>query len=279
MPDKVRKPSASGQFYPSEKNSLNEILSTLFAGSGDSNGKYTAKGLILPHAGYIFSGKTTAKAVEKIDTNKHKKPTLIIFGPCHRFPSKGASVFKSGFWETPLGSVEIDKDISEALIQHSSLFDDEELPHMQEHSIEVQLPFFQYVFKNNFKIVPIAIGNQASDFCLEAGEKLKPFINSELILVASSDLYHGYSVSDCKKNDSEVIETIKKYDLNSLSRIADHGTESSQHAGCGIGPIITVMKALEDSKKEILLCNRTNSSESPYSSGGYVVGYASFFIR
>lgn len=279
MPDKIRKPWASGQFYPSDKNSLLELLYDLFTESSDSVDKYHAKGLILPHAGYIFSGKTTARAIGKIDFNSYKKPTLIILGPCHSFPSKGASVFKSGFWETPLGSVEIDTDISDFLLENSSIFDDDEFPHIQEHSIEVQLPFFQYIFKNNFKIVPIAIGNQTSDFCLETGEKLRQLSDDKLIFVASSDLYHGYSVSDCKKNDSEVIDAIGKYDLYSLSKIAEHGTKSSRHAGCGIGPIIAVMKALEYEKKDIFLCSRTNSSESPYSSGGYVVGYASFLIK
>ncbi len=279
MPEKVREPVFSGQFYPKDKSSLEKELSGLFPDPSELSFRGKVSGLILPHAGYAFSGKTTGKAVASIDPQKYEKPTVVFLAPCHRFPSKGASVFKSGAWKTPFGSVPVDEEFSELLLKESSVFDDSEIPHSSEHSIEVQIPFFQYVFKSRpLKIVPIAVGNQSSEFCLSLGELLKPLAGNDIIFVASSDLYHGYSLSECERNDEEVVAAVSSYDLKKLSDIADKGTKASDHAGCGIGPIIALLNTLKDIKKEIFLAKKTNSFESPYSAGGYIVGYASFVV-
>ncbi|MBN1619448.1 AmmeMemoRadiSam system protein B [candidate division WOR-3 bacterium] len=279
MPDKAREPVFSGQFYPGDRHSLEKELSFLLPDASSLSFRGKVSGLVLPHAGYAFSGETTGKAVASVDPEKYEKTTVILLAPCHRYPSKGASVYKSGAWKTPLGNVPVDEELTELLLRESALFDDSEMPHLSEHSIEVQLPFFQYVFKSRpLRIVPIAVGNQSSEFCLSLGESLKPLAGNDRIFVASSDLYHGYSLSECEINDEEVVGSVQSYDLKKLCDIADRGTKVSDQAGCGIGPIIALLTALKDIKKDIFLSKKANSSESPYSDGGYVVGYASFVI-
>ncbi|MBN2363411.1 AmmeMemoRadiSam system protein B [candidate division WOR-3 bacterium] len=279
MHKKIREPSVAGQFYPGDKPSLEKTLSEIFSGAGSSRQKGKVLGLVLPHAGYPFSGSTTAKAVDEINPKEYKNPSVIILAPCHRFASKKASVFSSGSWKTPLGLVSVDETLAQSLLENASIFDDSELPHLTEHSIEVQLPFFQHIFKNQFSLVPVAVGNQSPEFCAALGETLQPFAGEDRILVASSDLYHGYSLSECLNSDSELIQAISEYNLTLVSEILARGTKASEHAGCGIGPILAVMKALESSKQEIFLAGKANSAESPFSSAGYVVGYSSFVIK
>jgi MEMO1 family protein len=272
------RPSAyAGKFYPLEPQ-LSEILKSFFSLSKKVIKDQKVRGVILPHAGYPFSGQTAADGITQIDPQQYSQPTVILIGPCHQIPSPNASVWNKGGWETPLGSVPVDQDKANLILSSTQELDDNFEPHSYEHSLEVQLPFLQYLFNHQFKIVPIAIGNQKSSFCRKLGVKLREFIDENTILLASSDLYHGYSLPACKKNDAEIINEIGKYQLDNISSMLDQRMYSEDSYGCGIGPILTILTALEKMKSGIQLVSQTNSAEATGVEGGYVVGYSSFAI-
>lgn len=267
----------AGKFYPLEPQ-LNEILKSFFSFSKKVVKDKKVRGLILPHAGYPFSGQTAVDGVSQIDPQHYNHPTVILIGPCHQIPSSNASLWTKGSWDTPLGSVPVDEEKAEQILSSLSKLDDNTEPHSYEHSLEVQLPFLQYLFDNQLKIVPIAMGNQKSSFCRELGTKLREFIDDNTILLASSDLYHGYSLSTCKKNDAEIISAIEDYQLNNIASMLDQRMYNEDSYGCGIGPILTVMVGLDQIKQDIKLISQTNSAEATGVGGGYVVGYSSFVI-
>jgi len=274
----IRNPVVAGQFYPEDRNSLYDFLKKSITISKPHSNYDKIKGLILPHAGYPYSGLTTAKAVSLISKDKYITPTLIFLGPCHQVPSQKASIWKDGFWETPLGKVKINEELTGEIMSSATLIDDNIQTHLYEHSIEVQLPFFQYVFESDFSIIPISIGNQTPDFCRDLGLHLKQFMSDNTILIASSDLYHGYSESECVISDDMIIKAIEKYDTDNVSVILEQDRFSENPHGCGIGPVLTLLVALENVKQQSILIDRTNSAEVTGSKSGYVVGYSSFII-
>jgi len=269
----IRESVFSNQFYPSDLSSLNATLKPFFQLSAESV-LTNIKGLILPHAGYIFSGQTTAYAIANLKPDIDIK-NIIILGPCHQYPSRSASVWDKGKWITPFGNINIDEQTC-ANILDSELIDNDLNPHKYEHSIEVQLPFFQYYLKNEFSIIPIAIGNQDFDFCYKLGKHLSKFITDRTLIVASSDLYHGYDHNLCKEQDGKIINIIDKNNLTKLKKFLNENNKSS--FGCGIGPIITLLSTLENISKEVNLTHSTNSAEVTGNNDGYIVGYASFVI-
>ena len=149
----IRKPIVAGQFYPQTEASLRKMLSGLIEPDYD---KQDAIGAIMPHAGYVYSGQVAGITISKVNLKK----TAIILGTNHTGSGEKFSIMTSGSWLTPLGEVKIDYEIAGSLLMEGSLLKEDALAHLQEHSIEVEIPFLQYL-QPDIRIVPITVSPQA----------------------------------------------------------------------------------------------------------------------
>lgn len=233
---KVREPAVAGTFYPEDKGSLEKMIDRFL----EEVPKETIPGrliaLISPHAGYVYSGKVAAygyKLLEDLDFT-----TVVIVAPSHyvRFP--GISVYKEGYYKTPLGEIEIDARLAEAIIGEDDAITFYEKAHLQEHSLEVQLPFLQKVL-GKFKIVPIVMGNSEERYCDILSHALSKHIDPKnTLLVASTDLSHFYPYEKAVSLDTVAIDKVKSLD--------DKGLLKNLQAGkcelCGSGPTLAVIK-------------------------------------
>ncbi len=276
---KVRLPSQAGTFYAGAADSLRTQIEECFLnelGPQETphvleKGPRRVLGLLCPHAGYIFSGPVAAHAYGRL-AHDGKPEHFVLFGPNHTGHGSGLAAMIEGSWRTPLGDVKIDHQIARQIVQESSMIDVDDSAHQYEHSIEVQLPFLQYLYGSDFQIVPISFLMQDLSSCREVGEAVATVLEGKnAVVLASSDLTHYAPQAIAQKNDRALITAIEAMDEAELySVIASHHVTA-----CGYGPIaalITAAKALQATNAE-LLCYKTSGDVSgDYSS---VVGYAS----
>lgn len=267
----IRKPVVAGQFYPASKSKLEAEVKSLLSISDSKKSFNNIFGIVSPHAGYIYSGRTAAYGFNLFKDKEIE--TVIIISPSHREYFPGVCVYEGDAYETPLGVIEVNKDMVQKLTEESRVIFKGIEGHKQEHAIEVQIPFLQVVLKD-FKIVPIVIGDQGDMFVNELAEKLSQVIADKTVIVASSDLSHYYSGDTANKLDSIVEERILDFDFDGLQK--DFKMKNCE--ACGAGTIVSMMKAaskLNRMKSEVL--HRCNSGDTTgdYSS---VVGYLSAVI-
>jgi AmmeMemoRadiSam system protein B len=185
-------------------------------------------GAVVPHAGYIYSGKVAAEVYSRLP----KKDTYVILGPNHTGIGSPIALSRDS-WRTPIGDVETDKELADALA--GTIIDQDEIAHLGEHSIEVQIPFLQARF-SNFKILSISMGLQDMETAVEVGEELGKAIkklNRNCLVIASSDFTHYRPQDEARKVDAKLIESILNMDIPEFyARI--HRYDAS---ACGFGPI------------------------------------------
>ncbi|MCM8821267.1 MAG: AmmeMemoRadiSam system protein B [Candidatus Omnitrophica bacterium] len=263
---KIRKPSVSGYFYPGMKTNLIEDLKKYIV---YEENKIIPKGIICPHAGYVYSGKTAGKVYGKIAQFE----TAIILGPNHHGYGEPYAIDDSDEWETPIGNVEIDTEIRKKLLEKSRYLQIDSMSHKSEHSIEVQVPFLQFL-NPAVKIVPVLISSMYdANPWYEIGYSIAlalSEIKRNAIVVASSDFTHYEPAEQAEKKDRMAIEKILKLDADEfLNIVSEHDISI-----CGFAPItaaITASKILE--ARQGILVDYTNSGNV---SGDFeqVVGYA-----
>lgn len=267
----VRKAVFSGKFYPSTADEIKSFIEENLSGHNNINVQENLKklGLILPHAGYVYSAKTAISAIEK--AQKLIKPeTVILIGTNHTGIGNGVcSVWDSGQWETPFGKVIVDNEIAEELIKSSNLFEKDYSAHIYEHSIEVQLPLLKYFF-DDFKIVPIIYNIQNITYTFQIIEIFKKLNFNNLLFVASSDFNHYEDDKTTRLKDQILIEKILERDIKGMYEVANEFNITA----CGLGP----MSILVGLFNNIELVDHTTSAEfsNDYS---LTVGYASFLLR
>ena len=211
----VREPQVAGGFYPADPQELDQMIKGFLSNVRNSprvEGPVAA--IIVPHAGYVYSGQVAAYAYKQIvDLDVD---TVIILGPFHRALFEGISVWPLGTWKTPLGEVPVDTELATAILKQSDKFRFIPQAHMGEHSIEVQLPFLQEVLKK-FKIVPIAVSDDSPDNCrLLAGAILNAMQGKKVLLVASSDMSHYHPDEKAQAMDHLVLDRLAQKDTNGL---------------------------------------------------------------
>ena len=277
----IRFPAVSGLFYPSSKDSLikqieNCFLSHIGPGSLprlNPEGKREIVALVVPHAGYMYSGPVAAHSYFSL-AEDGKPEIIVILGPNHTGIGSGVSIMISGKWRTPLGDVEIDEDTAKTIVEKSKFVDIDELAHTHEHSIEVQLPFLQYVLRD-FKFVPICMMMQDLKTSRDVGEAIASSIKGKnAIIIASTDLTHYEDQKSASIKDRSVIESILSLDEEKLERIITEMNVSM----CGPGPVAAAIYAakLLGAKSAYLLKYATSGDiTGDYSS---VVGYTSIKI-
>ena len=229
-------------------------------------------GLICPHAGYMYSGPIAAHSYYRLASDG-KPNTIILLGPNHTNYGSGIALDSSDFWRTPLGDVEIDHKLVNQIICNSSFIDIDNSSHKYEHSIEVQLPFLQYLYgSTSFKIVPISFMMQDLALSQEVGKVIATLIEKKnLLVIASSDMSHYETQKTAQRNDRLAIKSIESMDISKFySTIVNEKISL-----CGYGPIatlITIAKIVQ-TKPPKLLCYKTSGDiTGDYSS---TVGYAS----
>lgn len=274
---KNRKPWASGRFYANNPDELKNHLQQLFAKAVGKRPDKTPLAIVVPHAGYVFSGEVAAAAYNQIDPNRTFERIFII-GSSHTTSFKGASVYCSGNFETPLGTVKVDLELARKLVKENDIFRDYPEAHLYEHSLEVQLPFLQYHLKNDFKIVPIIIGSSTAKTSRELAGILKPWLNGKNLFVISSDFSHYPNYNDACKADLITAEAIKSNKASNLIDALDHndskGIPELVTSLCGWSSVLTLLYMTEPLHDlRIDLIRYMNSGDSSYGDRQRVVGY------
>jgi AmmeMemoRadiSam system protein B/AmmeMemoRadiSam system protein A len=273
MNKKFREPAVAGTFYPGDAGVLKSTLEDLFSKAEMHEIKGAIVALISPHAGYPYSGGTAAKGYKQLKGRNYE--TVILIGPSHRALFDASSVYKEGGWKTPLGTVLIDEEIAQELIEEDESIDFYPQAHLLEHSLEVQIPFLQTILKD-FKIVPIIMGNQSSTLCEKLAEAIvKVCKGKNVLLVASTDLYHGNSYEECHRSDSQFIKAVKKFDTDGFKKLYT----ATSNIACGAGPTYTVLLAAKSlGASRSILMEHTTSGDVTGDKSGYIVGYSSFVL-
>ncbi len=235
----VREPVVAGSFYPADSLELSKMVQghlDKVENLPDIDGQLIA--LIVPHAGLIYSGQIAAYGYKLLENSGIDK--VILCGPSHRFSFMGLSVFGPFVnWKTPLGVVKCNNSICDKLISFDSNIEIIRQAHLQEHSLEVQLPYLQTVL-DNFELIPIAMGNQDKaniNLLAKALESLDTANNA--IMIASSDWQHFRAASEGWKLDSLGLSCFENMDMDKL----EQHLESKEVEMCGGGPTAAVMKA------------------------------------
>ena len=276
----VRKPAVAGSFYPS---SASEIRSMLGAWIHPSDGGDVPQAVIVPHAGYVYSGEVAASAFNRIPAC-HNYKRIFLLGPSHRVGFTGASVDTLyQYAGTPLGQVPIDVSTGKDLIRDGKgTFVCRRDAHDGEHCLEVQLPFLQMVFSEVPPVVPIVIGSQRLNVLEEIAEVLEPYFNEENLFVISSDFSHYPSYDDARKSDLHLAEAITSGGLEeflkALMQIDRMEFTGQDTAACGanaIAVLLSILNNLGRGRFEAEHVMYRNSGDSPYGDKDRVVGYNS----
>jgi len=275
---KIRRPCQAGAFYEGNAEALKRQVENCFfheLGPGKipkvvKAGPRKVIGLVCPHAGYMFSGPVVAHAYYRLALDG-KPDIAVVFGPNHTGYGSALAVMNEGFWRTPLGDVEVDSETANQIVRESRLIDVDESAHRFEHSIEVQLPFLQYLYGSEFKIVPICFLMQDLSSAKEVGQAVaKVLAGKNAVVIASSDMTHYEPQERATKKDGLALEAVEAMDEAKFNSIIE-----TQHVSvCGYGPItalVTAAKVLGAREAKVLCYKTSGDIIGDYSS---VVGYA-----
>ena len=281
---KVRKPAVEGSFYPSSAMEIQSMTKTWFQPADTADAAPQA--VIVPHAGYVFSGEVAARAFSRIPRGKKYK-RIFLLGPSHRVGFSGASVDTMySFAETPLGQVAIDTELGGELIRKGDgVFTFRSNAHEGEHCLEVQLPLLQMAMTDLPPVVPIVIGTERLPVLEKIAEVLEPYFNKENLFVISSDFSHYPSYDDAKASDLYLAEAISSGGLGkflqALRSIDRRGFAGQDTAACGACAIAVLLSMMDSQGRDGFLTEHLmyrNSGDSPYGDKDRVVGYNAFSV-
>ncbi len=272
-----RQPAAAGRFYPASRETLLRDLEQMFASCDKYPEKLKVRAIIVPHAGYIYSGRTAASAFSTIPADSKFK-NIFLIGSSHIMAFEGASVYYTGDFLTPLGKITVNKEIAEKLRKEHSVFRFQENAHSQEHSLEVQVPFIQYYFKNLQQIVPIIIGTNNKNTIKTIAEALRPWFTPENLFIISSDFSHYPPYKEAKEVDNATADAIVSKDpelfLKTLSQNSSKRIPNLATSMCGWTSGLMLLYLVNNDPnlvfKKISYCN---SGDSQYGNKEEVVGY------
>jgi hypothetical protein len=219
----------------------------------------------------MASGPVAAHAYHRL-AEDGKPDVIVVFGPNHTGRGSAMSIMNEGAWRTPLGDVAIDTETADQIVAASNIIDVDDRAHAYEHSIELQLPFLQYIYGSEFKFVPICFGMQDLESSREVGEAVaKALKGKNGLVIASSDMTHYEPQERAEKKDKLAIDAALAMDETKYYQtVADYGITT-----CGYGPVIAAITATKElgAKKAELLCYKTSGDVLGDRSA--VVGYAS----
>ena len=277
-----RQPIAAGRFYSADKATLTKDIAQLFANCTKSANNKTIRAIISPHAGYVYSGKIAASAFATIPRDVVYK-NIFIIGSSHVMLFEGASVFNTGDFITPLGKIRVNREIANKLKSENKLFNYPTTAHLQEHSLEVQIPFIQYYFKEIPMIVPIIIGTNNENNIKKIADILRPWFTSENLFIISSDFSHYPSYDDAVKTDKITAESIASGNpttfLNTLKKNSSKQIPGLATSMCGWSSGLVLLYLVEGNNElEIRHVDYCNSGDSQYGMKEEVVGYHAIVV-
>ncbi len=283
----TREPYVAGYFYPADKGKLIETIESCFddteIGPGQLPDRENLKkmkrscGIVVPHAGYAYSGKIAAHSYLWA-AKKGKPDIIVIIGPNHNGGlvdwsetnrSRGfiSTVFPSGEWKTPLGNSKVDSNVAHNISYLWKYCEQDVESHVAEHSLEVQLPFLQYIYGFDVPIVPITLIDQSKYLVNELSNTLREVTKGRSVLyVASSDFTHYETQEFATETDKRIIELILKNDMDGFYKEIVSGATV-----CGFGAIAILMK-LGFRNRNLLKYATSGDVTKDYRK---VVGYAS----
>lgn len=256
----VRWPAVAGVFYPDTKQELVDDIGELMREAIADIGYVAPKAIIVPHAGYVYSGKTAAMAYSCLKARRKIIRRVVLLGPVHHVPVRGLALPEVDAFATPLGEVKLDTDAIASLAKLDQVVVSS-AAHAQEHSLEVQLPFLQTVLED-FKLVPLAVGDATAEEVAEVLDLL--WGGPETLIVVSSDLSHYLSYELAESVDMQTVQTILSMEGNLTHLQACGGTP--------INGLILSAQRHHMQPKLIDLCNSGDVSGDK----SRVVGYAAF---
>jgi AmmeMemoRadiSam system protein B/AmmeMemoRadiSam system protein A len=266
----IRPPVVAGQFYPASPRQLKAMIKGMIDEKAE---KEEVIGLVSPHAGYEYSGPVAGALVSRIKF----KDTFIIMGPNHTGRGKAFSIMTEGVWQTPLGDVEIDSELAKRILGFSRYLKEDQVAHLDEHSIEVQLPFLQY-FKPDVKFVPIVFSFGTGDIYQEIGREIARAtkeLKREVVIMASSDMTHYESQESAQWKDAQAIEAIVELNEEKLLQ----RVQTLNITMCGYAPAVSLISAAKElgaTRAELVKYQTSGDTTGDYSS---VVGYAGIVLK
>ncbi len=271
--DRIRKPVVAGSFYPGKAQDLKETILKFLNSSTTESITGEIHGLVSPHAGYIYSGKIAADAYKLLQGKSYDN--VIVISPSHFDEFSGGSVF-FGNYKTPLGIIQTNVELAEAITSFSPNIIESNKGHLQEHALEVQLPFLQFVLKS-FNLIPIVMGSQDYTTIDEISITISTvlhepkFENQKNLIVGSSDLSHYYPLGKANQLDNVVLKDIEDFDEKKLF----DDINANRCQACGHGPIVATMitsKKLGAKHSKVISYGTSGDYSQDYSR---VVGYLS----
>ncbi|MFC1872879.1 AmmeMemoRadiSam system protein B [Chloroflexota bacterium] len=266
----IRRSAVAGQFYPGTYKQLKDMVASLVP---EGLAKADVLGCVVPHAGFVYSGEVAGVVYSRIELPE----TAVIIGPNHTGKGKPFAMIAQGGWETPLGAVGIDSPFAERLLTISHYLKEDPEAHRLEHSVEVQLPFLQYL-KPDIKVVPVVLGYGTGDIYCEIGREIGRVareLGTSVLVIASSDMTHYEPHSQAKGKDEKAIEAILALDEEALLERVDRLGITM----CGYAPAVCMISAarvLGAGTGELVGYKTSGDTTGDFES---VVGYAGIILK
>ncbi len=259
----VRQPAVAGMFYPADRQTLEKDIQQ-YLDEANYGRDIVPKAIVVPHAGYIYSGPIAASAYKQIIPIKDKINRVVLLGPSHRVAFSGLAVPESDFFKTPLGSIPIDQQGIQLLAGLPQVIASDQA-HREEHSLEVQLPFLQEIL-GDFSLIPIVVGEAERHDVAEVIKRL--WGDEHTLIVISTDLSHYHEYDEAKRIDrltSDAIANLKP-DLISYDD------------ACGRNGLKGMLTVAEEMKLEVDILDLRNSGDTA-GDKNRVVGYGAYVIH
>lgn len=261
--NKIRQPAVAGMFYPAEQQSLRKEIH-LYLDDVDTSLPQTPKAIIVPHAGYIYSGPVAASAYKQIIPLKDIIKRVVILGPAHRVAFQGLAVPEAEVFRTPLGNIPIDIEAVESISSLPQVIASDQA-HLEEHSLEVQLPFLQEVL-HDFSLLPLVVGEAQPDEVADVLNKL--WGGEETLIVISTDLSHYHEYSAAKQIDSNTSNAIVHLQADRIG----------YHDACGRNGLNGLITVARQKGLSIDVIDLRNSGDTA-GDKNRVVGYGAYVLH
>ncbi|NIL94488.1 MAG: AmmeMemoRadiSam system protein B [Woeseiaceae bacterium] len=252
----IREPAVAGSFYPSAAGELTDTVAALLDGVSDHTGR-APKALIVPHAGYIYSGPTAAAGYSRLQSCDDRYERVVLIGPCHQVAVSGLAASGAEAFRTPLGDIRVDTETIATL----------DLPiveaaHRYEHSLEVHLPFLQAVL-GSFELIPIVVGDATYEQVAQVLERL--WGGPETLIVISSDLSHYHPYDVARARDHKTCAAIERLDPDRIGH----------QDACGAAPVGGLLLAARRHGLDVETVDLRNSGDTA-GDKHHVVGYGAW---
>ena len=251
----IRKPVAAGRFYPDGARKLLADVDALLE-DAEHRDVPDLRGLVAPHAGYVYSGAVAASAFVVAP----RRARVILLAPSHFVPLDGLAVSGADAWETPLGPVAISEDLRNAALAAGAVVDD--APHARDHAVEVELPFLQRVCTDGLEILPLAVGRASAEYVAAL------IATVDALVVVSTDLSHYHDAETARRVDRATADAVVRRDAEAID----------PDAACGIHALRGLVEHARRADLDVELLDLRTSADT---AGGpeSVVGYGAFALR